>query len=111
LPEPFDQQPIEATASVAAYLAAARLEPGTEWEAAARLAFNWFLGENDLCVTLADRHSGACLDGLHPDRPNRNMGAESVLSYLLALTDIRKFCRVGITPARSTPSSGLLVTA
>ena len=110
-PEPFDQQPIEAAASIAAYLAAARLQAGPEWEAAAMSAFNWFLGENDLCVTLADRHSGACLDGLHPDRPNGNMGAELVLSYLLALTDIRRLVRVGVAPAESARTQRLPVTA
>ena len=109
-PEPFDQQPIEAAACVAAYLAAARLEPGSAWENDALSAFNWFLGENDLCAMLADRNSGACLDGLHPDRPNRNMGAESALSYLLALTEIRKFTRAGIAPAKAARTSKVPAT-
>ena len=44
-------------------------------------AFGWFLGENDLQTTLIDPDTGRCSDGLHPDRPNENKGAESVLSY------------------------------
>ncbi|MGA9893805.1 MAG: hypothetical protein WBQ55_15955, partial [Xanthobacteraceae bacterium] len=38
---------------------------------------------------LTDPETGSCLDGLHPDRCNENKGAESVLSYLLSLVEIR----------------------
>ena len=58
-------------------------------------AFAWFLGENDLKTTLIDPDTGSCSDGLHPDRPNENKGAESVLSYLLGLVEIRQFMRDG----------------
>ena len=51
-------------------------------------AFSWFLGENDLGTTLIDPDTGSCSDGLHPDRPNENKGAESALSYLLAHVEI-----------------------
>jgi hypothetical protein len=72
-------------------------------------AFGWFLGENDLRTSLIDPDSGACSDGLHPDRPNENKGAESVLSYLLGLVEIRRFKRVSATGrmnplAKSVPS-------
>ena len=66
---------------------------GAEWPAGARRAFAWFLGENDLKTTLIDSDIGSCSDGLHPDRPNENSGAESVLSYLLGLVEIRQFER------------------
>ena len=56
-------------------------------------AFGWFLGENDLQTALIDPDTGSCSDGLHPDRPNENKGAESVLSYLLGLVEIRQFKR------------------
>ena len=46
-------------------------------------------------VPLVDLATGGCLDGLHADRPNQNMGAESVLSYLLALVEIRQLERAG----------------
>jgi hypothetical protein len=39
--------------------------------------------------------TGSCRDGLHPDRSNDNRGGESVVSYLLALADIRQLHRVG----------------
>ena len=92
-PEAFDQQPIEASATISASLAAGRAEDGAEWPAAAMRAFGWFLGENDLQTLLTDPDTGRCSDGLHPDRPNENKGAESSLSYLLGLAEIRRFKR------------------
>ena len=93
LPEPFDQQPLEATASISACLAAAHAEPATGWQIGAIRAFAWFLGKNDLGVPLADIETGGCRDGLHPDRANENMGAESVVSYLLSLVELRSLAR------------------
>ena len=96
-PEAFDQQPIEASATISACLAAGRAEDGAEWPAAAMRAFGWFLGENDLQTALIDPDTGRCSDGLHPDRPNENKGAESALSYLLGLAEIRRFKRTAAT--------------
>jgi hypothetical protein len=88
-PHAFDQQPVEAAATIAACRAAWRVDPGDFWPREAQRAFDWFLGGNDLSQPLADPETGSCRDGLHPDRVNENRGAESVLSYLLALTDMR----------------------
>ncbi len=38
---------------------------------------------------LYDPLSGGCRDALHVDRVNENQGAESTLSFLLALMDMR----------------------
>ncbi len=100
-PEAFDQQPVEAAASISAYLAAARVEGGKAWGQEARRAFDWFLGANDLAVPLADVETGGCRDGLHPDRVNENQGAESILSYLLGLADIRQLERMGLGAGQS----------
>jgi len=62
-----------------------RVNGNAEWRADAARAFAWFLGGNDLSLPLVDLETGSCRDGLHPDRPNENRGAESVLSYLLGL--------------------------
>jgi hypothetical protein len=43
---------------------------------------DWFHGGNTLKQSLADSRTGACFDGLHPSRVNRNQGAESTLAYL-----------------------------
>jgi len=87
-PAQFDQQPVEAQATVSACLQAHRLTGDPGWLAEARTAFAWFLGRNDLGLELYDRDSGGCRDGLHRDRVNRNMGAESTLAFLLALTEM-----------------------
>jgi hypothetical protein len=73
-PDAFDQQPVEAAATISACLAAGRADGAAEWPAAAMRAFHWFLGENDLQTTLIDPDTGSCSDGLHPDRPNENKG-------------------------------------
>jgi len=93
-PEPFDQQPLEATATISACLAAWRADGNPEWRAGAARAFAWFLGSNDLSMPVADLETGACRDGLHCDRPNENRGGESVVSYLLSLAEIRQLARI-----------------
>lgn len=86
----FDQQPVEACAAVSACLQAYRATGKGRWRKEAWSAFNWFLGDNDLQVALYDPNTGGCRDGLHPDRPNENQGAESTLSFLMALLEMRK---------------------
>jgi glycosyltransferase involved in cell wall biosynthesis len=86
----FDQQPVEACAAVSAFLQAYRTTGKGRWRKEAWAAFNWFLGDNDLQVALYDPTTGGCRDGLHPDRANENQGAESTLSFLMALLEMRK---------------------
>ena len=86
----FDQQPIEACAAVSACLQANRATGQSKWRKEAWSAFNWFLGDNDLQIALYDPTTGGCRDGLHPDRVNENQGAESTLSFLMALLEMRK---------------------
>jgi len=45
-------------------------------------------GDNDLQIALYDPATGGCRDGLHPDRANENQGAESTLSFLMALLEM-----------------------
>ncbi len=85
----FDQQPIEACATVSACLEAYRVTKQDHWSGEARKAFRWFLGKNDLQVPLYDAVTGGCKDGLHPDRVNENEGAESTLSFLMALLELQ----------------------
>src|ERR1700687_2425199 len=85
----FDQQPVEAAGSVSACLQAYRVTGDHRWRDAAWSPFNWFLGDNDLQLSLYDSETGGCRDGLHPDRANQNQGAESTLSFLMALLEMR----------------------
>jgi hypothetical protein len=98
-PGAFDQQPLEAAATVAACLAAWRADGNVEWRTTATKAFCWFYGGNDLSVALVDFETGSCRDGLHPDRANENCGGESIVSYLLALAEMRQLVRVNVNPA------------
>jgi glycosyltransferase involved in cell wall biosynthesis len=86
----FDQQPVEACAEVSACLEAYRATGKGRWRKEAWCAFNWFLGDNDLQIALYDSATGGCRDGLHPDRANENQGAESTLSFLMALLEMRQ---------------------
>jgi glycosyltransferase involved in cell wall biosynthesis len=101
-PRTFDQQPVEATATIAACLAAWRADDDAEWKAMAARAFAWFLGSNDLALPLVDLHTGSCRDGLHPDRANENRGGESVVCYLLGLAEIRQLARVNTRLTKPT---------
>jgi hypothetical protein len=85
----FDQQPVEAQATVSACLEAYRATGDKRWRIEARRAFEWFLGRNDLNLPIYDPTMGGCRDGLHPDRPNENQGAESTLAFLQSLLELR----------------------
>ncbi len=84
----FDQQPLEAGATVSACLTAFQLTRETQWIDEAWRAFNWFMGDNDLKQPMYDAISGGCNDGMHRDRINQNKGAESLLTYLMALAEM-----------------------
>lgn len=85
----FDQQPVEACATISACLQAFHLSGERHWLEEAWCAFRWYLGENDLQVPLYDGATGGCRDGLHPDRVNENQGAESTLSFLMSLLEMQ----------------------
>ena len=96
----FDQQPVEAAGAVSACLQAYRVIGDAHWRNAAWSAFNWFLGDNDLQLPLYDAETGGCRDGLHPDRANQNQGAESTLSFLMALLEMRSLLHLERPPER-----------
>jgi hypothetical protein len=50
-----------------------------------------------------DLETGSCRDGLHPDRANENRGGESVVSYLLGLSEIRHMARIAEDQSKSAP--------
>lgn len=92
--EKFDQQPVEAQASISACLSAYQITKDQIWYKEALKANDWFYGENDLGIELINQKTGACYDGLHYDRVNENCGAESVLAYLLSLCDMNIFTQM-----------------
>ena len=85
---PFDQQPLDAAAMVAACTQAYLATGEPRWQIAMDWSFNWFFGNNDTHQTLYDFSSGGCYDGLMPGGVNMNQGGESTLSLLLALHEM-----------------------
>jgi glycosyltransferase involved in cell wall biosynthesis len=83
-PLKFDQQPLEAQATVDACVAAYEATNDAKWLEESRRAYGWFMGNNDLDMPLASTSDGGCFDGLMPAGLNRNQGAESILALQLA---------------------------
>ena len=83
-PLPFDQQPLEAWATIDAAVTAFEASGEARWAEAAWRAYRWYLGDNDIGQPIATPADGGCFDGLMSDRANLNQGAESVLSFQFA---------------------------
>jgi glycosyltransferase involved in cell wall biosynthesis len=81
----YDQQPIDAAAMVLAYQSAYRVTGEKEYLKKMRQAFGWFLGENDMGMSLYDHETKGCADGLLPEGVSLNQGGESTVSFLMAL--------------------------
>lgn len=97
-PARYDQQPLEAQGMIEACAAAWAASGDRAWIEHAERAFAWFHGANDGGVALADSESGECYDGLTPNGPNLNRGAESVLAFQLSCRAI-----AGLRAQRSAP--------
>jgi len=80
-----DEQPIDASAFVLAFRAAHAATGDRRYLARMRESFEWFLGANRLGLALYDSSTAGCQDGLGEQEVNKNQGAESVVSFLLAL--------------------------
>ncbi|GAB3991509.1 glycosyltransferase family 4 protein [Spirosoma daeguense] len=105
----FDQQPLEAQSTLSACLAALEVTGDEDWHRTAIRIFTWFTGLNDLGLPLYDQQTGGCRDGLHIDRVNQNQGAESTLSYLLALAELHYVQKKrNILKATATTTSSLV---
>lgn len=104
----FDQQPVEAASMISACLDAQRVTGSAHWAGHARRAFEWFLGQNALDAPVFDAATGGCRDGIHVDRMNENQGAESTLSFLLAVAELRAADRLAlklVAAAKATSSN------
>lgn len=84
----YDQQPVSTCDAVLACAEAYRITGDEDWYELSRLIFEWFFGKNDLGLPLYDATTGGCYDALQMDRVNLNQGAESTLSFFIALAQI-----------------------
>ncbi len=80
----FAQQPIDAMAMVLMYHRAYLVTKNKEYLNKLYTSFLWFLGENDLRLSLYDFETNGCCDGFESYGINRNQGAESSLAYLIS---------------------------
>jgi glycosyltransferase involved in cell wall biosynthesis len=80
----FAQQPVDALAMVLMYHQAFHLTKDKEYLKKLFACFMWFLGENDLRMSLFDFETEGCCDGFENYGVNRNQGAESSLAYLIS---------------------------
>ncbi|MBP1764023.1 MAG: hypothetical protein H6Q65_1081 [Firmicutes bacterium] len=93
-PAIYDQQPVEASMSTLAHLAAFEITGEQAMLELARNSFAWYSGANSLGENLIDPETGGCFDGITADGVNRNQGAESIVGYgiaKLALAKHRRF--------------------
>ena len=95
----FDQQPIEVMGLIEALVEAHRATGERKWAEEAFRCLGWFLGKNDTGAMLYDPETGGCRDGLQPDGPNNNEGAESTLAWLISLIAIHELLASGFVPS------------
>ena len=76
------------------------------WTAGCVRAAAWFVGANDVGVSLLDAGTGGCSDGLEADGCNLNQGAESTLAMISALQQARRLQAA----ARSAVSTSAVLT-
>ncbi|PRY98272.1 glycosyltransferase family 4 protein [Marinilabilia salmonicolor] len=95
----FAQQPVDAMAMVLMYHQAFHVTKDKEFLNKLYTSFLWFLGENDLRLSLYDFETQGCCDGFEVYGVNRNQGAESSLAYLIShltvLQAYEEFHKVG----------------
>jgi hypothetical protein len=90
----FDQQPIEVAALADACARAATVTGDDRWWRGVDRAAAWFTGDNDAGAVMGDLTTGGGYDGLEPEGPNRNQGAESTLALLSTLQQARDMALV-----------------
>lgn len=79
----YDQQPVDAAATVLACLEAFGVTKQEKYKKSAEIWLRWYEGNNISDKTML-KENGAVFDGIQKDSINSNCGAESVVTYLLA---------------------------
>ncbi|MBN2595663.1 MAG: glycosyltransferase family 4 protein [Marinifilaceae bacterium] len=86
----FTQQPLDAMAMILLFEQAFKLTKNIEYLNKLFTSYMWFLGENDLRISLYDSETNGCCDGLESYGVNRNQGAESTLAYVISHLTVLK---------------------
>ncbi|MBS1705860.1 MAG: glycosyltransferase family 4 protein [Armatimonadetes bacterium] len=91
----YDQQPLEAWATIEACVTAYEITKDARWVRHAETAYGWFFGVNDRNQSMIDQESNGCYDGLMATGPNSNQGAEAAISLAgssLCMERLRNLC-------------------
>ena len=91
-----DEQAIDAVALVMAFHGAFLVTSDHHYLRRMHKSFAWFLGENRLGLPLYNFATAGCRDGLGATEANQNEGAESTLSFLMALLEMLDVAGVGL---------------
>ncbi|MDD2563945.1 MAG: glycosyltransferase family 4 protein [Salinivirgaceae bacterium] len=86
----FAQQPIDAMGMVLMFRQAYKITDDKQYLSKLFKSFKWFLGENDLRMSLFNHETQGCFDGLESYGINQNQGAESTLAYLISYLNVLK---------------------
>jgi len=96
-PAHFAQQPVNATAMVLVFYQAFKITKNNTYLNKMYLSYLWFLGNNRIGIPLYNFDTRGCADGLESFGINKNQGAESTLSYLIAHLKILRALHDNIT--------------
>lgn len=106
----FDQQPLEVKGLVGACLDTYMLTGEQHWFDESERCISWFLGQNDLGIPVCDLKTGGCFDGLESQGVNANQGAESTLSWLISLINLKAATELDFNIEREISNLNKLVS-
>ena len=86
----YAQQPVDAMGMVLMFRQAYNLTGNKIYLTKLFKSFRWFLGENDLRVSLYNHDTQGCCDGIESYGINQNQGAESTIAYLVSYLNVLK---------------------
>jgi len=87
-PAEYDEQTVEACEAVLTYCEAYEATGDKRYLQKAKRSHAWYEGANSKGIRLIDSETGGCYDGLTHDGVNLNMGAESLVSYIISYLKI-----------------------
>ncbi|RLB93261.1 MAG: glycosyl transferase [Deltaproteobacteria bacterium] len=88
----FDQQPVDAMAAVLMFSQAYAATANRHYLNRMFSSFMWFMGDNDLRIPMYNFETDGCYDALESNGVNKNQGAESTISYMIAHLSILAAC-------------------
>jgi len=86
----YDEQPLEACEMILLLLEFYSITKEKKYLDDADKCFRWYTGQNSKNLSLIDKQTGACYDGLNENGLNLNQGSESVISYGIAFMEMYK---------------------